>query len=99
MAWESHRGSSDPRCSSPVERAHERLGDVLEVLEDEGCIVRRMGLRCPFHQDSEPSAGIYHGSNGLRFHCFVCEFDFDAIGLKAEFEGISEREVIARYGR
>lgn len=38
--------------------------------------------KCPFHDDSNPSFTVYPGRDGeMRCHCFVCDFDEDAIGF------------------
>lgn len=45
-------------------------------------------VKCPFHDDAHPSAGIYSDSSGSwRFRCFVCDITEDVIGVVQRVEG------------
>ncbi|MFN2490379.1 MAG: hypothetical protein ABR529_11705 [Actinomycetota bacterium] len=98
--WErpGDRSQRGPR----VTRALERLGSPLDVLKRHGYeVTRARNMRCVFHNpDRNPSASIWRASGGeLRYHCFVCDIDLDAIDLEARLTRTTTREVILKYGR
>lgn len=48
----------------------------------------RSSLRCPFHDDANPSASIKQASSGFwYFHCFVCGISDDVWALRARISG------------
>lgn len=47
-------------------------------------------IRCPFHQDSNPSATVNFDSG--KFHCFVCSIHEDSIGIVQREDGLSYAE-------
>lgn len=51
---------------------------------------------CPFHLDSNPSAGIYQSENGAwRFKCQVCDgMNLDIIGIESKLTGQSAEEIL-----
>jgi len=55
---------------------------------------------CPFHRDSNPSAGLYQSENGTwRFKCQVCDsMNLDVIGIEARLTGMTAEEVIKSSG-
>jgi len=50
----------------------------------------RLQLLCPFHDDTNPSAGFYLDTE--RFYCFTCDLSLDVIGFYAKFHGIPVRQ-------
>jgi hypothetical protein len=59
-------------------------------------------VRCPAHEDSDPSCGITKGPDGtLRAKCHACGWSADALGMIAHKHGLSTssaddfREVLA----
>jgi 5S rRNA maturation endonuclease (ribonuclease M5) len=51
---------------------------------------------CPFHRDTNPSAGIYQSKDGAwRFKCQVCDdTNMDIIGFEARLTGQTPEEVL-----
>lgn len=72
--------------------------DITNILEHYGIFpVRGRNIyRCPFHDDSRPSANTHKTKSGFyNFHCFPCglELDiFDFVGKMENFSG-NERQV------
>lgn len=57
--------------------------------------VERKSLRCPFHDDKNPSAGIRSTDKGFwYFHCYVCDINEDVFGLRARVSGRNVAEVL-----
>ncbi len=55
-------------------------------------------FRCPFHNDSNPSAHIFQGDNHIWFYkCYACGAKGDVYTALAEIEGRTSGEVIAKY--
>jgi len=46
----------------------------------------RLQLLCPFHDDTNPSAGFYLDTE--RFYCFTCDLSLDLVGFYAKLKGI-----------
>jgi hypothetical protein len=62
-----------------------------EILEGAGAVFDRDSCTCPFHTDSNPSAGIFVDGNGhWRFRCFVCDLTYDYFDIMARFGNIVE---------
>lgn len=50
---------------------------------------------CPFHEDTNPSAMMKKGSDGVyRFHCFVCLWHGDVFDVRAKVRGCDLAEVL-----
>lgn len=50
---------------------------------------------CPFHNDTDPSLGLYEGNDGVqRFHCFPCGADGDCYDLIQRLRGVSFPDAI-----
>lgn len=62
--------------------------------------VNRLQLCCPFHGDTNPSAGFYF-STGL-FFCYACELTLDVVGFYAKFKSMprerADVELVTIYG-
>ena len=69
-----------------IERAREY--PVEQLLETSGKKI----VRCPFHDDTHPSASIKWN----RLHCFVCDKSWGPIDLLMEKEGLSFVEAVGR---
>jgi len=51
---------------------------LVEVLEEIGASFEGDQCTCPYHQDSNPSAGIFQDKEThWRFRCFVCDLTYD----------------------
>ncbi len=55
---------------------------------------KRLRFRClaPDHQDSHPSAGLFRGRDGWRWHCFACGAGGDALDFVERSAGVSFKE-------
>lgn len=52
-------------------------------------------MRCPFHEDKHPSAGIRQAPSGFwYFHCYVCDINDDVWALKARVSGMNVVDVL-----
>jgi len=47
----------------------------------------RLSLHCPFHHDTDPSAGIYLDTE--LFHCYACELTLDLIAFYARLKELN----------
>jgi hypothetical protein len=82
--------------------ARERVGSCHEVLARHRLNVRWHGKAlCPFHDDHEPSMGVYEKRGVSRFHCFAshCGKDGDALDLETALSGTDLGTVMSRYGK
>ncbi|MBN1126943.1 MAG: AAA family ATPase [Sedimentisphaerales bacterium] len=59
--------------------------ELLNELEMHGAQIRSNGaIQCPFHDDRNPSAGVYRGDDGVwRFKCHGCGFGGDIFDVRA----------------
>lgn len=81
-------------------RRQNRL-EIEAVLQANGIALSGRACRCPFHDDSAASAGIYQGKDGAwRFACMAasCGFRGDVFDLEARFGGKELRDVLPRAG-
>ena len=63
-------------------------GRLVDVLTQAGAEFVCDKVKCPFHDDAHPSAGIYSDSSGSwRFRCFACNITEDVIGVVQRVEG------------
>lgn len=46
-------------------------------------------IRCPAHDDHNPSCSVTEGDNGLRIRCFSCDFRGDLFTLVAQVQGLN----------
>ena len=66
---------------------------LVEILELAGALVDGDQCTCPFHQDRNPSAGIFRDRDGhWRFRCFVCDITYDYYDIIAQREGLDISE-------
>jgi hypothetical protein len=74
----------DARRKAAFDEARDRVGTIAQVLARHGLKVRGQSVQCPApeHDDRNPSASIYVGSDGVeRLLCHVCGFREDSIGV------------------
>lgn len=65
-------------------------GPLLDALRDAGAdVARPNSMRCPFHDDANPSAGIYADAGVWRFKCHGCGFGGDVFDVRARLSGRS----------
>lgn len=50
-------------------------GRLIAALTEAGATFQADKVRCPFHDDSHPSAGVYEIDGGWRFTCQACEWN------------------------
>lgn len=61
-------------------------------------VTKPKAIRCPYHEDRHPSAGIYAGEDGAyRFKCHGCDVGGDFLDLRARRLGKPVEEVILAY--
>lgn len=52
-------------------------------------------MRCPFHEDTHPSAGIYqHEDGSWKFKCLGCQLNLDVIDVLARIENKTPADVL-----
>lgn len=73
---------------------------LLSALTEAGAqVVSPQKIRCPFHEDNSPSAGIYQGEDGAwRFKCHggSCGFHGDVFDVRARSQNAALRDVLPR---
>lgn len=71
-------------------RADENL--LRKEIEAAGTMFRGKACRCPFHDDKNPSAGIYFKNGAWRFKCNGCGVGGDIIDIRAFIQGRTPNE-------
>jgi 5S rRNA maturation endonuclease (ribonuclease M5) len=62
-----------------------------EILEGAGAVFDGDSCTCPYHMDSNPSAGIFVDTQGhWRFRCFVCDLTLDYYDISVRSGNIKE---------
>ena len=68
-------------------KTHQRQlsrAELIGELEAAGAIVQGNKIKCPFHDDRNPSAGVYEGKDSVwRFRCHSCEAKGDVFDVQA----------------
>ena len=65
------------------------------ILEEVGAVFDGDHCTCPFHQDRNPSAGIFEDSEThWRFRCFVCDITLDYFDVLARRENLDIAEIL-----
>lgn len=68
---------------------------LVEILESIGASFEADQCTCPYHQDSNPSAGIFRDTKGhWRFRCFVCDLTYDYYDILAGRKGLDIGETL-----
>jgi len=69
-----------------------------ELLEHElkqaGAVITGDSVRCPFHDDTNPSGGIYQNGNGWKYKCHGCGFGGDLFDVRAKVQGVDVRSIL-----
>lgn len=77
--------------NDPIQAMRASRSDLIDALKQAGADVSRpANMRCPFHEDKEPSAGIFLGDDGAwRFKCLSahCGFKGDVFDVLARVTG------------
>lgn len=70
--------------------------EIKEILTQAGARFKgETSCTCPFHRDTNPSAGIYVAESGIwRFKCQVCGDNMDAVGIEARLSGKTPEEIL-----
>lgn len=75
-------------------------GELIAELEAAGAVVTGSKVRCPFHNDQNPSAGIFEGKDGVwRFKCHSCDAKGDVFDIKARRTGRPVAELLREHGQ
>ena len=75
-----------PCDTATTDRLRADSGVLLDALREAGADVQRPNaIRCPFHDDQHPSAGVYRGDDGAwKFKCHGCGFHGDLFDVRAK---------------
>lgn len=97
--WVEKRGGPDPKGDFNEVQFH--LLDLLRYHGmtdeiDEGNRFRWQRVRCPFHDDRNPSASVHLGKQ--KFHCHGCDMAGGAVRLIMKWEGLKLQEAL-RWAR
>jgi len=85
--------TNSPRYHIDPQRA--AAGPLLQALEAAGADVSRpSAIRCPFHEDNHPSAGVYESEGVWRFKCHGCGYLGDVIDVTAKAKGVTTADVL-----
>lgn len=78
--------------------AHHRQlsrAELIAELEAAGAVVSGNKIKCPFHDDRRPSAGVFQGDDGIwRFRCFACGSAGDIFDVMALRTGRPLAEIL-----
>ena len=70
---------------------------LLDALAQAGADVSRpSAIRCPFHDDQHPSAGLYERDGVFRFKCQSCGAGGDVFDIRAKVNGTSEADELRK---
>lgn len=67
---------------------------LVDILEQAGAVFDGDNCTCPFHDDRNPSGGIYRDGGHWRFRCFVCDITLDYWDILARHENLDIAEVL-----
>jgi hypothetical protein len=68
---------------------------LIQALEAAGAKITGNTVRCPFHDDHRPSAGVYRDNSGIwRYKCQSCGFGGDVFDVRAKIAGSTAGEAI-----
>lgn len=72
-----------------IDQLHRDRAALVSALAGAGAVFKPDGktCRCPFHDDSNPSAGVYEKDGVWRFKCHGCGINEDVIGVMAKIKG------------
>ena len=83
-----------------LDRLRHNRTALVGILEEAGTSVADSGAcRCPFHDDHQPSAGVFETEDGTwRFKCHACGACGDVLDLVRRVRGLGFRAAIAAMG-
>jgi len=61
---------------------------LISLLEQAGAVFDGYKCTCPFHNDRNPSAGIFESGGHWRFRCFTCRLTLDYYDIIAKRENL-----------
>ncbi len=68
---------------------------LIAELMNAGVVFRGNSIKCPFHDDRHPSAGLYQGQDGIwRFKCQACGINGDIFDIRARLTGRSLDDIL-----
>lgn len=69
--------------------------ELIAELEAAGAVVMGNKIKCPFHDDRNPSAGVFQGQDGIwRFKCHSCNVGGDVFDIQARRTGKPLAEIL-----
>ena len=69
--------------------------ELISELEAAGAAVSGNKIKCPFHDDRHPSAGVFQGADGIwRFKCHGCDAKGDVFDVQARRTGRPLAEIL-----
>ncbi len=84
---------------APEIRERKSRGQLILELREAGANVDKpTAIRCPWHEDNRPSAGVYERPDGTwAFKCHGCGINWDFLDVRAKRQGRTVEEVITEY--
>jgi len=71
--------------------------EIIAELERAGATVKGNAIVCPFHDDNNPSGGIFEGQDGVwRFKCQACGFKGDIFDIESRRTGKPLSEILPK---
>lgn len=68
---------------------------LLNELIVHGAVVKGLAIKCPFHEDKNPSAGVFCGEDKVwRYKCHGCGFTGDIYDVRAKATGKNVADVL-----
>lgn len=69
--------------------------ELLGALKAAGAVVQGNKIKCPFHDDRSPSAGVFQGDDGIwRYRCHSCGTKGDVYDIEARMTGRPLAEIL-----
>lgn len=62
-------------------------------------VSRPKKIKCPFHDDQNPSAGVYEQDGHWRFKCHGCDVSGDVFDIRARIDGKPLAEILKEHAR
>jgi hypothetical protein len=67
---------------------------LVQALEQAGAKIKGNTVLCPFHEDRQPSGGLFERDGIWRYNCLACGAGGDVFDIRAKAAGISTAEAI-----
>ena len=69
--------------------------ELIAELEAAGAVISGNKIKCPFHDDTNPSAGVFQCQDGIwRFRCHSCDAKGDVFDIQARRTGKPLSEIL-----